>query len=180
MKGGPAVGSERDITGKSMFCSCYCIIGWASLLGTRGPSSVAFDKARQFQELLHCQITVVHHAAPSPLLPQLLLHWSSSSEAGCLSGSSLYVLLVSMWPALWSRKTERRVMSTSWSGRQQPHLETQLSHCTTERQSDDPGAVTVSTVNIKRSLHIPCSHVWLESDFFFPIFFALNFLFKSL
>lgn len=38
---------------------------WSFLISDRGRSGVSSDKARQFQELLWCQITVVHHAARS-------------------------------------------------------------------------------------------------------------------
>lgn len=49
MKGGPACGSERDITGKSMFCSPYFIIGEASLLVTGGEAAFPLIKQGNFR-----------------------------------------------------------------------------------------------------------------------------------
>lgn len=49
-------------TGKSMFCWFNFIIGWVSLLDGEEKTSAGFDKTRQFQELLWCQITAVHQS----------------------------------------------------------------------------------------------------------------------
>ena len=74
MKGGPACGSERDITGKK-----YVLLAlfhyWLGFLirGQGAKQRCLFDKARQFQQLLRCQITVVHHAALSLSLSLFLL-----------------------------------------------------------------------------------------------------------
>lgn len=64
MKGGPAC-AEVSVTSRAKVprASPYFIIPKASLLGDRGRRGVSSDKARQFQELLCGQITVVHHAA---------------------------------------------------------------------------------------------------------------------
>lgn len=87
MKGGPAC-AEVSVTTRAKVprASPHFIIPKASLLGDRGRRRVSSDKARQFQELLRGQITVVHHAAlclsqrQQPQLPRtsniplLLLH----------------------------------------------------------------------------------------------------------
>lgn len=64
MKGGPA-SAEVSVTSRAKVprASPYFIIPKASLLGDSGGRGVSSDKARQFQELLRGQITVVHHAA---------------------------------------------------------------------------------------------------------------------
>lgn len=64
VKGGPAR-AEVSVTSRAKVprASPYFIIPKASLLGDRGRRGVSSDKARQFQELLRGQITVVHHAA---------------------------------------------------------------------------------------------------------------------
>lgn len=102
MKGGPACGSERDITGKSARRSPYFIIPLSFLIGDRGRRGVSSDKARQFQELLCRQITAVHHAAlclSLRLLPQLLHTLIFLRFAPC---ADEYVDLGSCWPQLWS------------------------------------------------------------------------------
>lgn len=90
MKGGPACGSERDITGKK-----YVLLAlfhyWLGFLirGQGAKQRCLFDKARQFQQLLRCQITVVHHAA---LSLSLSLSTASSTSLQSSSGSlSLYL-----------------------------------------------------------------------------------------
>lgn len=173
MKGGPADGSERDITGKSMFCSLYFIIGWASLLGTGGEAASPLIKQGNFRGLLQCQITAVHHAAHSlPLsqlpfsLPTLSLSLSVWKNSGC--DVDLHVACTG-----GQRDREGRVTNHSWSSRQQPHLETVLSHCVTEWMSDDPGALKVDIVNIKMWF-LPISCFLLKSYWTcIPIWFVL-------
>ena len=115
--------AEVSMTSQAEVCSaCFISLYWLSfLIRDREQSSSAVDKARQFQPLLQRQITVVYHAAPSPLLPKLLLHLPFLQLPAC--GRTLDVMLIVMLPALWSRKTGRRGRYSSWNIRQQPHLQ---------------------------------------------------------
>lgn len=110
----------------------YCL---SFLIRDKGRSGVSSDKARQFQELLWCQITVVHHAALSLLLPQLcfrlpILQHSLFGRI-CWSPCCLHCEAERLWGK-----------DHSWKSRQQPHLEIKWQHCNVEWIVDNPWSTT--------------------------------------
>lgn len=140
MKGGPACGSERDITGKSARRSPYFIIPLSFLIGDRGRRGVSSDKARQFQELLCRQITAVHHAALCLSLRLLSPQTSAHSNIPPVRSVRGWIC----WSWRVGRSCEAEMLEGEVEGQasrksgQQRHLESVSRHWTLEWRADDP------------------------------------------
>ena len=152
MKGGPVCGSERDITGKKYVLLAlfhywlgFLIRGQGAkqrcLLIKQGNFSSCYGAKLQLY-IMQLSLSLTH-SLPLSLFPLFLQLLHSLPLSLCLSlslslsGRTLHVMLISMLPALPSRKIERRVRGSSWNGRQQPHLQIMSSHCVIEWMWND-------------------------------------------
>lgn len=132
MKGGPACGSEYDITDKKYVLLALFHYWLSFLIRDGGEAAMLLIKQSNFSS---------SYCTKLQLYIMQLLHYSFLNffEPQFLSVEvTLCMMLISVFLLHSARNMNRRVKDNKRNSRQQPHLETILWHCGNEWMQVDP------------------------------------------